>query len=231
FTALTRETFPLFRNLGKGQFQDVTNVSRMGRLTTRLAGWGIWFADFDNDSWKDIFTANSHVTDNIELFSGDRYKLPNAVFRNLHDGTFADASGPSGVPFAEPRPHRGVVVGDFDGDGKLDAVVSVLGDKPEFWRNVSPGPAHWLDLVLVGTRSNRDAIGAVVHAGNQWNQRTSSAGYASSSLAPVHFGLGAQTIVPVIEITWPDGAVQQLRNIRADQTIRVTEPEAVTKNP
>jgi hypothetical protein len=90
FTALTRETFPLFRNLAGGQFQDVTGASRLAFLSSKLAGWGIRMPDFDNDGWKDLFTANSHVTDNIELFSSDRYALPNAVFRNQGDGTFTD---------------------------------------------------------------------------------------------------------------------------------------------
>ena len=219
YTALAGETFPLFRNIGKGQFQDFTYTSHLGRSTNRLSGWSVALADFNNDGWKDLFTANSHVTDNIELFSGDRYKLPNTVFVNQGDGTFADASA-----FAAPRAHRGSAVVDFDGDGKLDIVVTVLGGKPELWRNVSPGPDHWLDVRLIGSRSNRDGIGAIVRAGNQWNQLTSSAGYASSSLAPVHFGLGLQTVVPELIIQWPSGSVQKLRDVRADRQLIVHEP-------
>jgi hypothetical protein len=86
------------------------------------------------------------------------------------------------------------------------------------WRNASPGPNHWLDVRLIGSRSNRDAIGATVHAGNQWNQVTSSAGYASSSLAPVHFGLGSQAVVPALTIQWPSGVVQKLRDVKGDQS-------------
>jgi hypothetical protein len=224
FTALTRETFPLFRNLGGGQFQDVTGASRLAFLTSKHAGWGIRMADFDNDGWKDLFTANSHVTDNIELFSSDRYALPNAVFRNHGDGTFTDVSSASGPEFNKARAHRGVAVADLDGDGKPDVVVTVLGGKPELWRNVSPGPAHWLELKLIGTRGNRDAIEAVVRIGRQTDQQTSSAGYASSSLAPVHFGLGAQAMVPRVEIQWPDGARPELRDVKVDQLLTVREP-------
>src|ERR1700686_1782373 len=136
-------------------------------------------------------TANSHATDNIESFSGDPQKMPNTVFINQEDGKFTD-----GLVFAPPRAHRGAAVADFDGDGKLDIVVTVLGDKPEFWRNTSPGADHWIEVRLIGTSSNRDAIGAIVRTGNQWNQMTTSAGYASSSLAPVHFGLGRQSVIP-----------------------------------
>ena len=220
FTALTGETFPLFRNLGKGRFEDVTYSSHLARLTSKLTGWCIALADFDNDGWKDLFTANSHVSDNIELFSGDRYKLPNTVFVNQHDGGFGAAAA-----FDTPRAHRGAVVADFDGDGKLDIVVSSLGDKPEFWRNVTQGAGHWLEFKLIGTRRNRDAIGAVVRIGDQWNEQTSSQGYASSSLAPVHFGLGAREMAPLVVIEWPDGAVQQLHDVKADRVVTVREAE------
>ncbi len=223
FTALQGQTFPLFRNTGGGHFYEAGHASQLGRLTSKLSGWGVALADLNNDGWKDLFTANSHVTDNIELFSGDRYKLPNAVFLNRGDGTFADVSAGAGLAFQTTRAHRGVVVADFDGDGCLDAVVSVLGERPEFWRNATAKAGHWLDLKLVGSKSNRDGIGAEIRIGHQWNEMTSSVGYASSTLGPVHFGLGMQTIVPDIEITWPNGLVQHLKNVKADQILAVYE--------
>ncbi|HEY3939909.1 MAG TPA: CRTAC1 family protein [Bryobacteraceae bacterium] len=228
-TDLTGQTFLLFKNLGKGQFQDVTTGSHLGRISNKFSGWGIAFADMNNDGWKDLFTANSHVTDNIDLFSGDRYREPNLIMAGNEDGIFADVSAASGPAFAVPRAHRGLVVADFDGDGKLDAVVTSLGEKPEFWRNVTPDSGHWVDFKLVGTVGNRDAIGAVLHlttaSGEQWNTVTSSVGYASSCLCPVHFGLGSQTTVKQLEITWPGGRKQLVKDVHIDRLSIITEEQ------
>jgi hypothetical protein len=227
FTALTGQTFPLFKNIGKGQFEDATAASHQGRLTSKFSGWGIAFADLDNDGRKDIFSANAHVTDNIELFSGDKYKQPNSVFHNQTGSVFEDVSAASGDDFSAPRAHRGLIVADLDGDGKLDAVVTVLGQKPEFWRNVTPGNAHWLELTLIGSASNRNGIGATVHivtrSGEQWNDMTSGTGYASSCLCPVHFGLGAEQTIDEADVLWPSGKKQMLENLKSDRRVTITE--------
>lgn len=219
YTALTGETFPLFRNAGRGRFEDATFSTRLGRLTARLAGWGNALADFNNDGWKDLFTANSHVSDNIGQFSGDRYELPNTLFVNQGDGTFAP-----GQEIGPPRAHRGSIVADLDGDGRLDIAVSVLGRGPELWRNVAAPANHWIAFKLVGTKSNRDGIGAVIHLGDQWNQQTSAVGYASSVLGPVHFGLGAKKNVPLVQIEWASGTRQDLRDPQIDSVMTVREP-------
>ncbi|HVW84850.1 MAG TPA: CRTAC1 family protein [Bryobacteraceae bacterium] len=218
YTALTGETFPLFRNTGDGHLRDQTYASRLGRLTARLAGWGVGLVDLDNDGWKDLFTANAHVSDNIDLFSGDRYQLPNSVFSNRH-GVFGPA-----IEFGPPRAHRGAVVTDLDGDGRPDIVVAVLGERPEVWRNTAADLNHWIDIRLAGSKGNRDGIGAVIYIGQQWNHETSATGYASSVLAPVHFGLGAQTTIPLIDIEWPSGKQQELRNVKPDRVLTVREP-------
>jgi len=222
FTALAGETFPLFRNDGKGSFSDVTYSSHLGGLSLHHSGWGVGLFDFNNDGFKDIFTSNSHVNDRVELFEAAVYKEPDTLFLNGGNGTFSDASAAAG--FTESKAHRGAAFADFDGDGRIDIVVSSLGESIELWHNVSAVPNHWIDLKLQGAKCNRNGIGAVIHIGSQWNEMTSAVSYASSSLTPVHFGLGATATIPRIEIRWPDGKKQVLPNVKADRVVEVKEP-------
>jgi hypothetical protein len=223
-TALTGETFPLFRNHGKGEFRDWTYHSRIGPLTSQRSGWGIGLFDFNNDGWKDIFTANAHVNDTVETFEAAKYKLANSIFANAGDGTFGDVSNDAGADFEQARAHRGAAFADFNNDGKIDVVVSALGEPAELWQNVSPDDNAWLILKLRGTRSNRDGIGARIRIGNQYNQMTSSVGYASSSHSGVHFGLSRAKQVDRIEIRWPSGIQQVLTGVHTNQVLQVTEP-------
>ena len=218
-TALQGETFPLFRNLGKGQFRDTTYSAKMGPLTVRSSGWSNTFADFDNDGWKDLFIAASHVTDNIAEFSSDTYNQRNLLLLN-NQGKFEDA----GPVFPGERAHRGAAIADFDGDGRLDVAVSALGERPQLWINSLPNNNHWLRLKLKGKKSNRDGIGAKVTIGKQVQEYFTSYGYASSSNAGVHFGLGEAGSVPLLEIRWPSGTVQALRNVKVNQVLVVLEP-------
>jgi hypothetical protein len=208
YTALAGETFPLFRNEGKGTFLEATGPTKLAALTSRLSGWCVAIADFDNDGLKDIFTANSHVNDRASESSADRYLLPNSVFRNRNGKTF-DATTSPGMA-GEAHAHRGCAVADLDGDGRLDVVVTALGAPAEIWRNSTSGAGHWIELDLGGNP------GAVVYIGSQVNVHSSSVGYSSSSLAPVHFGLGAATKVPVVEVRRPDGQRQIYRNLQVD---------------
>jgi hypothetical protein len=224
-TDLNNETFPLFRNLGGGLFEDATFRSRLAALSAARAGWGNGLFDLNNDGWKDLFTANSHADDNVEQFAAARYRQPNSIFANLGDGTFWDVSEEAGADFQQPRAHRGCAFADFDNDGRIDVVTAALGDPAELWQNISPGSNHWIVLKLVGTRSNRDGIGARVRIGRQWNHMTSAVGYASSSHFGVHFGLGKTAKVEEIEIHWPSGIVQTLRDVSADQRLVVREPD------
>ena len=222
--ALAGETFPLIRNTAAGLFEDATYSSRMGIESRKYSGWGIGMFDFNNDGWKDLFSANSHVNDRVELFEATEYKQHNAVFLNRGDGTFQDVSETAGLDFLTPRAHRGAAFADFNNDGKMDAVVSSLGEGPELWENVTPGGNSWLILKLEGTRSDRDGIGAEIRVDDQSNHMTTAMGYASSSHFGVHFGTGKLKQVGKIEIHWPSGTRQALTRVRTNQVLRVREP-------
>ena len=215
FTALAGETFPLFRNAGKGSFEEATSRTRLAALTARRSGWGVAVADFDNDGWKDIFTANSHVNDRADETSSDRYLLPNAVFRNRDGTSFEDATPSSPRLSSQAHAHRGCAVADFDVDGRLDVVVTALGVPPEIWQNTTPAAGHWIDIDLGGNP------GASVRIGRQVNQHSSASGYSSSSFGPVHFGLGPDAKPVQVEVIWPDGRRRTYRDLEVDRRVRL----------
>jgi hypothetical protein len=219
-TALVGETFPVFHNVGKGNFADATYQTRVGPQAVKHSGWGLGLFDFNNDGWKDLFTANSHVNDRVEQFESAVYREKSSVLVNL-GGTFRDVSDEAGLTTV--KAHRGAAFADFDGDGRIDAVSSALGEAAELWENTSPAAQHWIDLRLVGTKSNRDGIGAHVRIGTQYAEMTTTVGYASSADVPLHFGLGPLATVPKIEIRWPGGSTQVLTNVKSDQVVTVTE--------
>ena len=227
-TALIAETFPLFRNVGEGFFEDATGTSGLAVHSNRHSGWGNGLYDFDNDGWKDLFTANSHVNDIIREFEATTpYREPNSVFANLADGSFEEVTADAGNDFASSsKAHRGCAFADFDRDGRVDVVVASLGEAAELWQNTSPGQHAWLNVRLLGAKSNRDGIGATVRAGRQTNVMTSAVGYASSSHDGVHFGLGESADTP-LRVTWPSGTVQDLGRVSASQVLEVREPEQV----
>lgn len=185
-TALAGESFPLFRNLGKGQFQEATVMARLAPLVARKSGWGVVFADFDNDGRKDIFTANSHVNDMVGVTSSsDLYLLPNSVFQNRDGKSFADVTQASPALASAVDAHRGAVAADLDGDGRLDVVVTALGKPASVWRNTTMTSNSWVFVPA--------PLNAVVSLGSQTNIASSSVGYSSSVVGPVHFGLGSVT--------------------------------------
>jgi len=220
-TALANETFPLFRNLGNGVFQDVTYRSRIGAASLPHSGWSLGVADFDLDGWKDIFTANGDVQDNTELFSSRASKQQNQLFRNEKGKTFAS------VVFGTRAQHRGVALGDLDGDGRTDAAVSVLNEPAKLYRNRLGEGRNWIALRLTGTKSNRDAIAAKVRvtAGGmtQYNHVSTSTGYQCSSEKTLRFGIAGAVRADEVEITWPTGKKQILRNVPAGRVIEVKE--------
>jgi hypothetical protein len=229
-TALSNESFSLFRNIGKGLFMDATYSSGLAALSLPWTGWGVGLFDLNNDGFKDMFTANAHVMDNEELYSSRTYRQPNSVFSNSSGGRFVDARAGAGTAAAQPGAHRGCAFGDFDNDGRVDVAVSSLNEPAEMLRNISGPRQHWFEALLTGRRSNRDAIGAIVKVTSasgavQYNHVTTAVGYASSSSRRVHFGLGSGNGINQVEIRWPSGAIQTLEHPKVDQCLRITEPE------
>jgi hypothetical protein len=222
-TALTGETFPLFKNEKGTFFKDATYESGLAAATIRMSGWGAAFADFDNDGFKDLLTANSHANDRVEEFEAAVYRQPNAIFHNVN-GRFENVSATAGADFTEPRANRGIGIADFDRDGRLDVVLSELGEAPRLLRNVSADANAWIALKLIGQKSNRDGVGARIRVGSQWNQMTSSTGYASSSLDAVHFGLSGADGAQSLEILWPSGVRQVVPDVALRKITTLTEP-------
>jgi hypothetical protein len=199
----------------------------MMKLSLPMAGYSPIIADFDNDGWKDIFVTRGHVQ---SLLAAPNLVVeqPNTVFRNLGGMKFSALTQEAGLTAQPPARHRGSAVGDLNGDGRLDVVVTAISAPAEIWINRSPGNNHWLEFKLQGTKSNRDGIGAriklVTKSGTQYNHMTTSAGYASSSAGPVHFGMGANRSADLAEIRWPSGIVQQLHDVTCDRVLTVKEP-------
>jgi enediyne biosynthesis protein E4 len=231
-TAMFGEGFPIYHNLGDGQFQDVTGAAGMTTLTSRLTAWGAGVYDFDNDGYKDIFTANSDILDNSLQLAHRPYGLPNGLFRNRGNLIFEDLSLKAGPTFSAPAPHRGAAFGDLNNDGKIDIVVTVLNGPPEIMMNRTNNQNHWIIFNLVGVKSNRDGLGANIKItttnGSQYNRSTTAVGYNSSSDKRVHFGLGSTSVIDKVEIAWPSGVKQILVDVKADQilTVRENVPQA-----
>ena len=234
-TDMFGEGFLYFRNLGNGIFEDETGPSGIRGLAMRLTGWGTGIFDFDNDSWKDIFTCNAAILDNSEYVDGIPYKMRNTIVRNLGNGKFEDVSGTAGKDFQHAAAHRGAAFGDLNNDGRIDIITNSLGAEPEIFINRTQNGHHWLLVELEGTRSNRDGLGAkiaIIAGGkSQYNHATTSVGYGSSSDRRVHFGLGTESRVETLEVVWPSGARQSFRDVEADQILKIKEPQAVSAKP
>lgn len=233
-TDLANQRYALYQNNGDGTFNYVSTPSGLGSMSLTHSGWGVRLFDFDNDGWKDLLIAQGHDLDTIEkTIPNLRYREPMLLARNTGKG-FVDVSQSSGEVFNQSWVARGMAIGDLDNDGRLDAVVTTNDGPAYVLHNETVSGNHWLLLKLVGHKSNRDAIGAgvklITASGEQFATVTTASGYLSSSDKRVHFGLGKEQIVKFIEIRWPSGNVQTLRNIPTDQILQIDEPLSPT-NP
>ena len=217
-TDLATEKYALYRNEGKGLFRYTSLPTGLGALSSRSSGWGVGWRDFDNDGWKDLFAAQSHVMDNIDRMDpGLRYKEVPLLARNV-EGKLERIE----IQGMEAVAGRGAAFGDIDGNGSIDVVMAVLGDRPLIFRNAGNGN-HWLIISLVGSRSNRDGFGAKITVNGQSGYATSAGSYLSANDKRLHFGLGGAREARV-EIRWPSGRIQALERVSADQVLTVREP-------
>jgi hypothetical protein len=226
----------LYQNLGDQTFEDVTLRSKIAYATYHISTFGARFMDYDNDGARDLFLANGHVLDNAELYRADtKYAEPKMMFRNNGRGIFENVSGQLGADFQLPRVSRGAAIGDFDNDGDLDILVNNCGQPPQLLRNDGGNANHWLEIFLIGTKSNRDGVGArvKVSAGDLvlYDQRKGGMSYQSAQDPRLHFGLGQQAAVDSIEITWPSGVMTRLSKLKSDQIITVKEGVGLVERP
>ncbi len=227
-TALANQVYALYQNKGEGSFSYVSQSTGIGRMTLTHSGWGVRLFDYDNDGWKDLLIAQGHDLDTIELTHPNlRYRETMLLAHNTGKG-FVDVSARSGEVFKQSWVARGLALGDLDNDGRLDAVVTTNDGPAYILHNETPQAGHWLLLNLVGHKSNRDGIGAEIRLTTAGGLQTATVSTASSYLSSgdkrVHFGLGSASVAREIEIRWPSGTVQKLKDVKADQILRVDEP-------
>jgi hypothetical protein len=229
-TNFAGDTSTLYKNLGKGNFEDVTYQAGLGR-NTRFLGWGALFLDFDNDGWPDIMTCNGHVYPEVgEKASEAGYRERKVLYHNLGNGKFEDVSLDAGPGILEPVAGRGCALGDFNNDGYLDIAVNCVNDVPQLLRCDPAQKNNWIMVKTVGTKSNRSGIGARIYckvSGEhpQMDEVRSGGSYFSQSDLRVHFGLGKAAKAD-IEVHWPSGQVDKLNGVAANQVVTMTEGKA-----
>ena len=222
----------LYHNEGTGLFVDEAPLSTVGRASLLTLAFGVFFFDYDLDGLLDIFVANGHIEEEIARVQPKvQYAEPPLLFRNIGKGKFENVTPAVGTAFSRPMVGRGAAYGDFDRDGDLDVLVTTNAGPAHLFRNEGGNQNNWLTVRTVGTKSNRDGIGAVVRvetaSGKQWNTVRSGSSYCSQSDLALTFGLGADRMVPSLEIEWPSGAKQKLANIAVNQGITVEEAKGI----
>jgi hypothetical protein len=222
----------LYHNEGDGTFTFRTFDAKLGS-NLKYLGWGGGFLDYDNDGWPDIFIANGHVYPELENHNHPEspYRQRNLLYHNSGNGRFEDVTSTAGPGLDLRRSGRGVAFGDIDNDGRLDILINNQNDPPTLLHNESENPNHWISIRTVGTKSNRDGIGArvtVLAGGRRQIQEVTSGGsYLSQSDLRVHFGLGSTTKIDRIEIRWPSGVVDKIENAPADRFLTVEEGRGI----
>jgi hypothetical protein len=216
---LPRENYTVFRNDGNGQFSYRSLETGLAALTSGSSGWGVGLEDFNNDGWKDLFVAQSHVLDNVERIDPSLHYLEKPLLAINSKGRFELADSGVAVPLAG----RGAAFGDLNNDGWVDAVVTSLGGPPQVLIN-RRGNQHWLTIALHGTRTNRDGLGARVRVNGQIRFASTTGSYLSANDKRLHFGLG-DSDTATVEVSWPSGVRQTLKDVRADQFLEIREPE------
>jgi hypothetical protein len=200
-------------------------------VNTRWLGWGVSFLDLDGDGWLDLFLANGHVYPEVDRLKSEAgYRQRKVVYRNLRNGRFVDVSEALGAPVTTPKASRGAAFADFDNDGDVDVVVNNVNDTPDLFRLDRPAGPHWLSLRLVGTVSNRDAIGALARVvtkdGEQRQEVRGGGSYYAQNDLRLHFGLGPATAVDRVVVRWPNGLEEAWGPLPIDRLHTLKEGEA-----
>jgi enediyne biosynthesis protein E4 len=227
-TNLANQKYALYKNNGNGSFTYASATDGVAAATLMYSGWGIGSIDYDNGGWKDLIVAQGHDMDNVELsFPQLHYRQPMLLLYNDHGKRFEDISAASGDPFHQAWVGRGLALGDIWNDGHIDVAVTTNDGPAYLLRNKTRTSNHWIEVELIGHKSNRDGIGAEItlttSQGKQFETVSTAGSYLSSNDKRAHFGLGADSEARSIEIRWPSGVRQELSNVRGDQVLRVDE--------
>jgi hypothetical protein len=239
-TNFAGDTPSLYHSLGGATFEDTTYQAGLGKYTQYL-GWGCGFFDMDNDGWADILICNGHVYPEVEQLKTEAgYPQRKLLYKNLRNGRFEDVSYNGGPGISTPVAARGCAFGDCDNDGDLDVVVNTVNDYPQLLRCDSHTGNHWIKIKTIGTKSNHSGIGArlkcVTHVPGEKNPHSqidevrSGGGYFSQNDLRVHFGIGKAEKVDLLEIRWPSGLVETLKDIKPNQLIVVKEGEGIIRS-